>query len=211
MIYFQAFSYFPFTPSIHLTPFIAYLPTLNNSKCSQLPRCLLCSHSTCSFLSLLPRPGSSVSGYDESPGDHAATDAADPSAAGSFPPAAPGFAPAAAGRNVTAGTNTLRLICVEMPKFKSFLLCIFSFIADIYKHMVAWMLYSYLPHNLNHIQYLLTTIKVIASYHYVECIVSQKHVAVYHSRTCPLITALCPWHAYQEESDIDVLIRVTSN
>lgn len=98
-------------------------------------RCLLCSHSTCSFFSLLLHPGSSVSGYDESPGDHTATDAADPSAAGSFSPAAPGFAPAAAGRNVTAGTNTFRLKCVEMPK--SFLLCFFSFIAVTYKHMAA--------------------------------------------------------------------------
>lgn len=59
-----------------------------------------------SFLSHPPCPGSSVSGHDESPGDHTPTDAADPPAAGSFSPAAPSFAPAAAGCNVAAGTNT---------------------------------------------------------------------------------------------------------
>lgn len=53
-----------------------------------------------------PCPGSSVSGHDESPGDHAATDAADPSAAGAFSPAAPGLAPAAAGCYAAAGTHT---------------------------------------------------------------------------------------------------------
>lgn len=51
-------------------------------------------------------PGSSIGGHDESPGDHAATDAADPPAAGAFPPAAPGLAPAAAGCNAAAGTVT---------------------------------------------------------------------------------------------------------
>lgn len=51
-------------------------------------------------------PGSSFGGHDESPGDHAATDAADPSAAGAFPAAAPGPAPAAAGCYATAGTHT---------------------------------------------------------------------------------------------------------
>lgn len=60
-----------------------------------------------------PCPGSSVSGHDESPGDHAATDAADPPAAGSLPPAAPGPAPAAAGCNAAAGTDTLTLQCVH--------------------------------------------------------------------------------------------------
>lgn len=58
------------------------------------------------FLRHPPRPGSSVSGHDESPGDHATTDAADPPAAGSFPPAAPGPAPAAAGCNAAAGMHT---------------------------------------------------------------------------------------------------------
>lgn len=53
-----------------------------------------------------PCPGSSVSGHDESPGDHAATDAADPPAAGALPPAAPGPAPTAAGRDAAAGTDT---------------------------------------------------------------------------------------------------------
>ena len=64
------------------------------------------SHSILSrFLSRPLCPGSSVSGHDESPGDHAATDAADPPAAGAFPPAAPGPAPTAAGCYATAGTN----------------------------------------------------------------------------------------------------------
>lgn len=53
-----------------------------------------------------PCIGSSVSGHDESPGDDAAADAADPPAAGAFPPAAPGPAPAAAGCNAAAGTHT---------------------------------------------------------------------------------------------------------
>lgn len=53
-----------------------------------------------------PCPGSSVSGHDESPGDHATADAADPPAAGALPPAAPGPAPAAAGCDAAAGTHT---------------------------------------------------------------------------------------------------------
>lgn len=53
-----------------------------------------------------PCIGSGVSGHDESPGDDAAADAADPPAAGAFPPAAPGPAPAAAGCNAAAGTHT---------------------------------------------------------------------------------------------------------
>lgn len=31
------------------------------------------------------------------------------------------------------------------------------------------------------------------------------------SRSCQLTTARCPWHAYQEESEIDALVHVTSN
>lgn len=57
-------------------------------------------------LSSSSHPGSSFGGHDESPGDHAATDAADPSAAGALPSAAPGPAPAAAGCYATAGTHT---------------------------------------------------------------------------------------------------------
>lgn len=68
------------------------------------------------FLSHPPHPGSSVSGHDESPGDHAATDAADPPAAGSFPPAAPGPAPAAAGCNAAAGTHTHTLMHSPLDK-----------------------------------------------------------------------------------------------
>lgn len=47
--------------------------------------------------------GSSFSGYDDTPGDNAAADAADPPAAGPEPSAAPGSPPAAAGPHVTAG------------------------------------------------------------------------------------------------------------
>lgn len=77
------------TPNPHLPVFISFLPP----PLSLCPSSLL--HPSC--------PGSSVSGHDESPGDHAATDAADPPAAGAFPPAAPGPAPAAAGCNAAAG------------------------------------------------------------------------------------------------------------
>lgn len=54
----------------------------------------------------MPPPGSSVSGHDESSGDHTATDAANPPAAGAVTSAAAGPAPAAAGRHVAAGTHT---------------------------------------------------------------------------------------------------------
>lgn len=49
------------------------------------------------------RAGSSFSGYDDTPGDNSAADAADPPAAGPEPSAAPGSPPAAAGPHVTAG------------------------------------------------------------------------------------------------------------
>lgn len=69
----------------------------------------------------LPCPGSSVGGHDESPGDHAATDAADPPAAGAFPSAAPGPAPAAAGCYATAGwlyTQHLSILFVFLTNKK---------------------------------------------------------------------------------------------
>lgn len=49
------------------------------------------------------RAGSSFSGYDDTPGDNSAADAADPPAAGPEPSAAPGSPSAAAGPHVTAG------------------------------------------------------------------------------------------------------------
>ena len=49
------------------------------------------------------RTGPSVPGYDDTAGDNASADAADPPAAGPEPPAAPGPAPAATGSHVTAG------------------------------------------------------------------------------------------------------------
>lgn len=70
----------------------------------------------------LPCPGSSVGGHDESPGDHAATDAADPPAAGAFPSAAPGPAPAAAGCYATAGwlhTQHLSILFVFLTNKKN--------------------------------------------------------------------------------------------
>lgn len=69
----------------------------------------------------MPCPGSSVGGHDESPGDHAATDAADPPAAGAFPSAAPGPAPAAAGCYATAGwlyTQHLSILFVFLTNKK---------------------------------------------------------------------------------------------
>lgn len=87
----------PFS-SIHFTPILS-LFTLISSPLDFF-------NSSHPILSHPSRPGSSVSGHDESPGDHAATDAADPPAAGSVPPAAPGPAPAAAGCNAAAGKHT---------------------------------------------------------------------------------------------------------
>lgn len=113
MIYFQFFFSRPLHP-LHFYSCIFHLPPLPLSACLHfIPPTfhLPPFHSLLSFppfpaFSRPPCPGSSVGGHDESPGDHTATDAADPPAAGSLPPAAPGLAPAAAGSDAAAGKHT---------------------------------------------------------------------------------------------------------
>ena len=64
---------------------------------------VLCCVCVCVPACVSMRTGPSVPGYDDTAGDNASADAADPPAAGPEPPAAPGPAPAATGSHVTAG------------------------------------------------------------------------------------------------------------